>query len=622
MNIDAELRGYQHDAVDAALNWISSSPPARGGIIVAPTGSGKSHIIAAICRNLPKDTFALLLAPTREIVVQDVDKLFAAGVSAGICCAGLNHHDRAEEHRVFVATPASLKPDQITRHMANVLVIIDEAHRVNIVEAASLFRKHITRVLELWADAKILGFTATPWRLGQGADVIGGDLWRDEIYRISTTELINAGYLVPITPYAVEIYTQAELMSAKHGPEYRMGALGRMLLRKMGLAEPDTETPDADTGTGYTEAFDKIVRAMQMHDRKHMLVYCPTVETAKEVAYALHQRGVSCAVIWGGMPPRDRDEVLAQYKRGDITAIVNCAVLTTGFDAPATDMIVLLIATMSRAKHFQILGRGMRPAPGKKDCLLVDCGGNVLRHGLDPDQPTTPRMETCTHCHRVQEVPCADDVAERALNGTPIACDCGAHLVGCPLCGTEWWTAPTEPEPISCPTCRRRIWPPLPTHGIAGGGGAKRHLYTEIPYTYARAIRSASGKTYYAFAPISLTPYLSARKTPCLLVKNAFQGRNAYIWLTDTPQRAAMTYITTGTWIQNHRRDPVPDHEWIWARCKNPALKIVAAAGTVGTMYPKLTHFLVFSTINGYESVEIAKNYITQEKIEVKDTGK
>lgn len=588
--------------MDAALEWISQSPT-RGGVIVAPTGSGKSHILAAICQNIPSSTLVVILTPSQEIVAQDARIMDTYGISAGVCCAGLKRHDKPTYGLcVIIATPGSFHPSEIPPHaFTGALIIIDEAHRVNVSHSAvdTMFRGHIESIRSIWPESPLIGLTATPWRLGQG-DIIGGDIWQDTIYHIRTDALIHDGHLVPITPYAHTLYSDDELKSAKSGGEYSLGALGRVL-----------EEKEDDGGLG--DVMDEIVRI----GRKHALIYCPTIASAEIACGELLSRGVMCAVVSQKTPADERKRLLTDFTEGNLEALCNCAILTTGFDAPVTDLIVMLIATASRSKYYQILGRGMRPNPGKQDCMLLDCGGNVLRHGLNPDLEVQPALVTCEVCGRVVPLPTAEELGLRTTAGNFLTCpDCGARYLACRICGNLWIDTHGM-DTIVCPRCSNQVYPPLPSargEEEVGTGHGGQQLQLEIPYRYGTEIRTESGKVFFAISPISLHKYISRAQKPCLVVRNAFR-QWAYVHLTDAAARASMGYICNGIRTRNHRTHETPTPNDIWMRCENPTKKVIAVAGFVNGKFPRITHFLIFSAVTGYESVEIRKNYIQPETV-------
>lgn len=614
-NSTPQLREYQQKAISAVMNWLHTAS-GRGGVIVAPTGSGKSHILAAICQRRVETNLVIILTPSREIVAQDARIMDAYGISAGVCCAGLKRRDTPSQdlYSVIIATPGSFHPEYIpAEEFGSALIIIDEAHRVNVASTAeaTMFRDHIASIRSIWPETPLIGLTATPWRLGQG-DIVGGDIWQDIIYRICTDDLIREGHLVPIAPYAKILYSEDDLKSAKSGGEYRLGELGKFLEEM----EDDGELEDA---------MDEIARIMHDYHREHALIYCPTIATAEIVRDELVMRNIECEIVSQRTPPDERKRLLTDFKEGKIEALCNCAILTTGFDAPVTDLIVLLIATASRSKYYQILGRGMRPSPDKFDCLLFDGGGNVLRHGLNPDLETPPALVTCAQCGRVIPIPTTDELIQRTNAGNFLVCpDCKTRYLACRVCGNLWFEAKRE-NFIRCPRCHKQVFPKddvpdAEENAFEGLGHGGQKLQLEIPYQYGTQIRTKSGKVFFAISPITLTRYISHASRPCIIVKNAFK-QWAYIIITDAPERAAMGYICNGILTKNHRTHEPPTPDVIWSRCLNPAKKVIAAAGYIDGRFPRITHFLVYSANIGYESVEIRKNFI-QPEIVIPPEGK
>ncbi|WP_420905628.1 helicase-related protein [Candidatus Magnetaquiglobus chichijimensis] len=144
-------------------------------------------------------------------------------------------------------------------------------------------------------------------------------------------------------------------------------------------------------------------------DRRSWLLFCSGVAHARHVQEAVQAHGISCATIFGDTPKAERDEIVAAFKRGEIRALASMGVLTTGFNAPAVDLIAMLRPTKSTGLYVQIAGRGMRLAPGKSDCLVLDFAGNVQRHGpidkVKPRQPGTGDGEApvkpCPDCRTI-----------------------------------------------------------------------------------------------------------------------------------------------------------------------------------------------------------------------------
>ncbi|GIX15397.1 MAG: hypothetical protein KatS3mg118_3356 [Paracoccaceae bacterium] len=125
--------------------------------------------------------------------------------------------------------------------------------------------------------------------------------------------------------------------------------------------------------------------------RRSWLAFCSGVRHATHVAEEFRRRGVSCATIFGKTPKDERDRIIAAFKRGEIRALASMGVLTTGFNAPAVDLIAMLRPTKSAGLYVQMAGRGTRLAAGKENCLVLDFAGNVRRHGpIDLVRPKRP----------------------------------------------------------------------------------------------------------------------------------------------------------------------------------------------------------------------------------------
>lgn len=215
-------------------------------------------------------------------------------------------------------------------------------------------------------DVRLIGLTATPYRLQSGMLHEGDGAMFDGIaYEANVADLINQGYLSRLT---CKHGGDVDLSNVKKtGGEFNLGDLGQVM-SAMELVEHHC---------------DAIVDRCQ--GRKAILVFAVTVEHAKAVSAALLARGVGSGIVSGNMPIKDRDAVIGAFKAGRMRALVNCQVLTTGFDYPAIDVVVMLRPTMSPGLYVQMAGRGLRLAPGKTDCLVVDFGGNVMRHGFIDD---------------------------------------------------------------------------------------------------------------------------------------------------------------------------------------------------------------------------------------------
>lgn len=367
------LRPYQENAVQAIFDYFSEGGNGHP-LIVAPTGSGKSHIIAEFVRRVcesPK-TRIIILSHVREILEQNAQKLIAAwpGAPLGIYSAGLRSKRIA---RVTIASIQSIYR-QVDRIPAPDFIVCDECHLIP-KAGHGRYLSFIKNVLKWNPKCKVVGFTATPYRLDSGLLTEGENrIFTDIAYNISIQELVDGHYLVPLRSKSPQS-AQADLSNVKKiGGEYLTASLEKAF----------------DLEELTTAAIDEIERYAL--DRKSWLIFCVSVAHAEHVCSALNARGHSAKAITGDTPAMIRDCTIAKFRANELKALVNCNVLTTGFDSPCIDMIALLRSTCSTGLFVQMLGRGMRPAEGKTDCLVLDFGGNLKKHGpIDQIEIVTKR---------------------------------------------------------------------------------------------------------------------------------------------------------------------------------------------------------------------------------------
>ena len=198
-------------------------------------------------------------------------------------------------------------------------------------------------------------------------------LFTDIAYEVSIRDLIDHGYLCPLISKMTNLTLDVGGVGSRGG-EFIAGQL---------QAAVDRESITR-------AAIDEILAYGE--GRRSWLLFCSGVEHATHVALALRDRGVSCATIFGDTPSAERDRIIAAFKRGEIRALASMGVLTTGFNAPAVDLIAMLRPTKSTGLYVQMAGRGTRLAPGKENCLVLDFAGNVARHG--PIDAVKPTVET------------------------------------------------------------------------------------------------------------------------------------------------------------------------------------------------------------------------------------
>lgn len=360
------LRPYQQEAVRrVVVHFRASDEPA---VVVLPTGSGKSLVIAELAR-LARGR-VLVLAHVRELVEQNHAKYLAYGLEADIFSAGLGRKESARQV-VFGSVQS------VVRHLSRfdasspeqgrfTLLVIDECHRVAPDKDAS-YRRVIEALRQANPQLKVLGLTATPYRLGQGFiyhrhhhGMVRGDddcFFRDCVFEQPLRLMVKQGYLAEPrrVDAAVERYDFSALVPGAGGL-FREEELNR-------VAAGNRATPGI--------VAEIVERA---GSRQGMMLFAATVAHAEEVLGYLP--AAEAALITGETPSRERERIIAAFKARELKYLVNVAVLTTGFDAPHVDLIAILRPTESVSLYQQIVGRGLRLASGKRDCLILDYAGN------------------------------------------------------------------------------------------------------------------------------------------------------------------------------------------------------------------------------------------------------
>lgn len=390
-----ELRDYQIAARDALFSHLrrTAGDPDANPLIVAPTGSGKSVLIAdAITTALRHQPTAriLVLTHAKELVRQDADELrrYCPQILPGVCSAGLGRRDTRAQIIFGGVQTVAKRPRAFGRVD---LLFVDEAHAVP-HDGEGQYRTTIDTLRESNPGVRVIGYTATPYRL-DGGYLTEGDIFRSVAYEIDVVSLIDGGYLSPIrTVDVTQAYDTSEVKVSRG--EYVTAQL------------EDVVIDPALTDAAIAEAL------AAGADRRSWLVFASSVRHAEHVAERMSIAGVSADWVCGEHSAADRDAKIRRFKSAEIRALVNVGILTTGFNHPPTDLLLCLRPTQSAGLWVQMLGRGMRIAPGKSDCLLLDYGSNVGRHGpinriqppKMPDGEGAAPYKLCPQC-KVQTYP-------------------------------------------------------------------------------------------------------------------------------------------------------------------------------------------------------------------------
>jgi DNA repair protein RadD len=353
------LRDYQNEAVEKGYNHFRSGRGA--GLIVLPTAAGKSLVIAELCHTL--DEPVLILQPSKELLEQNYAKLETYGITdIGIFSASKRSKVVA---KYTYATIGSIDkhPDQFAHFK---YVLIDEAH---LVAPGGRY----TKFLKAIGNPRVVGLTATPYRLvtfvSTGSD---GKRWS----RTWLSMLTARGQFFDSLLYTKSIgeLTQAGFLSAA---TYRNGMVPGT--RPLKLNSAGTEFSELSLANYWTETTtEKLANWVEELPHDRILVFVPTLEMAAYMAQSLGTEMIS-----GEMPDKQREHILKRFREGHIHTLVNVGVLTTGYDLPSLDAVVLARPTMSLSLYVQMVGRVLRVDPNRPDkqAFVYDFGGNIGRFG-------------------------------------------------------------------------------------------------------------------------------------------------------------------------------------------------------------------------------------------------
>ncbi|GGE18314.1 ATP-dependent helicase [Aureimonas endophytica] len=407
------LRSYQEDAIATTLDYWN----AGGGnpLVDLATGTGKSVVIAELTRRLLSnfpDLRVLMLVHVKELVAQNcaaVQRLWPQA-PIGLYSAGLG---KRESYRQIVFASVQSVYRKARELGRRDLVLIDECHLVPNA-GNGMYRRLLDDLAALpGADMRVAGFSATPYRLDSGRLDAGADRLFDEtVFSYGIGQGIADGHLSPLISKASA--SEIDVSSVqRRGGEFVAGSL-------------EAAAMDDDL---IRRAVDETIRFGQ--DRRSWLVFCSGVAHAIEVRDAMRARGIHAETVTGDTPTAERDRIIQDFRCGRIRCLTNANVLTTGFDAPATDLVVMLRPTLSTGLYVQIVGRGTRLANGKENCLVLDFAGNIRRHGpvdaVSVGPSKSGKTDGKVEVGEVRSKACPNCESMAALNAS-----------SCKECGYEW----------------------------------------------------------------------------------------------------------------------------------------------------------------------------------------
>lgn len=419
-----QLRPYQVDGVQRLRLGFRAH---RRVLCVLPTGGGKTVVASWIIDSaVEHGSRVLFLAHRTELIEQASRKLDEFGVDHGVIKSAHGRQDLSKPVQVASVQTlvrrldrlaAAVRCDDLPWAKPFDLIVVDEAHHTS---AGSYLK-----ILEAYPEARILGLTATPYRMdGDGL----GDCY-DHLEALATVpQLIEAGYLVrtrtfaPAPPEALgKVHTRAG--------EFRVDEAAEVLDQVAPLQEI--------VDTWHRHAADRLTVAFGC-----------TVQHGQKIATAFRACGIAAAAIDGNTPAGERADVLSRLAAGELRVVANCGILTEGWDLPACSSVILARPTKSRSLWRQMVGRGMRSAPGKTDCLILDHAANCSRFGTPDEADAYSLLGAVPEEHDLgQQILCPNC---SALNDASefLCVECRAHL---PRPKSEekderGWSTPTGPR--------------------------------------------------------------------------------------------------------------------------------------------------------------------------------
>lgn len=493
---EIKLRDYQREAIDAV--FAAWSEGMQRPAIVLPTGAGKTVVFSDLVRRFRNDVAAagtctkattgrrvMILAHRDELVDQAIAKLRA--VMPGVNVGKVKAQERQTAADVMVCSVQTLatRSGNALREVLDWqqdcgpvgLIITDECHHA----AAASYQK----IYDAFPKALQLGVTAT---MARGDGVGLGKVWEEVVYKRSILWMISKGYLTDVRTKRVDLESLDMGAVKVSKGDWASGDLGRALM-------------DAQADTA-------IARAYKEHagDRQG-IVFTPTVETASFACLALNDAGIASRTISADTHPVDRRETYERYRRGELQVLVNCMVLTEGFDMPQADVAVIARPTQSAPLYTQMVGRVLRPWPGKREALVLDLVGasaNKLRTLIDLEQGAVKNVRDGESL--AEAVVREEEESNRTIHRGSIAFELKARDVDAFAASDHAWVStPKGVLFINCGGTYVFLWPSQEA-GLwdvctaVRGEKWKRTSYTALPIGEAMAWGEAVSEDYAAFS--------------------------------------------------------------------------------------------------------------------------
>ena len=398
---ELKLRWYQNEAVNELIKALEAG---KHPLCILPTGSGKTLVICEFVKRLTNNNRILILSHVFEILKQNYQALskYSLPCGVGLYSKGLNSTTITD---ITVAGIQSVwrHPDLFRSFN---IILIDECHLIP-MQSDTMYRSFLNAL-----DASYVGLTATPYRTNHGLLNEGPDALFDHIaYELNDYErLIKEGYLS-------QLITKNTYQSLN--PNLSLSAIR--------TTAGDYNTKDLSNAFDRKEITNKAIEEMIEYakDLKLWMIFAIDIDHATHITEALLKNGISSVVVHSKIGHAERTKIIDDVKKGYYQAVVNINILTTGFDAPNIDLIAMLRPTKSPVLHVQAIGRGLRVAPGKKFCLVMDFAGNTERLGpIDNIQIKKQGKKLNTEIKRTRFKQCSQCLALNSLKAKNcILCD-------------------------------------------------------------------------------------------------------------------------------------------------------------------------------------------------------
>ena len=330
-----------------------------------------------------------MLAHRKELVAQNYgefmgivgDELFGGrGWKVGIYSAGLGRKDE-DADVIFAGIDSIWKRGGDFRFDC---IIVDEAHRIPI-SGEGKYREFIRLARLANPNIRVVGFTATPFRLGSGPICHKDHILNEICYEANVGDLIRQGYLCKLRS---KVSTEEPDLDGvkKSGGDYQQKSLGEAMR----------------SGDLVARAVSDALKHLNAEGRRCVVWFCVDVKHVQDVARILAIHGEHAAVVTGNTPAGERDRLVDDFRNGRYRHMCNVNVFTEGFNVKQVDGIVLLRPTLSKGMYAQMVGRGLRLHPDKADCLILDYARCIETHGpIDCLEAGRVRVEVCGNCREV-----------------------------------------------------------------------------------------------------------------------------------------------------------------------------------------------------------------------------